>query len=726
MRLAGETWLGPSWALKPFFGGTALAQLFASADLAGPREGGAAANGSRSGGNSRDDDGADVSFSGADLWLCARARLAGRMALQPATAAVHVAGNASLVTVADAAIVQRAERRYNRGQGSQRGGDESGGDRRDTAAVLWNAGTLEVSEGVHLSVSGGLVQIASGRMRLPLPPPLVRDGAETEPSGRAPLTVEWGTTQLAGVMNVFEPQSFNGGGDGGGGGVRLHERWAMATSGAGGRTAAADVNVNGLAPLGPAGVKMDMKLHPREILAMTGCGGSTGNDRAAAACSAGAVAGWALVFEAVFIECAFMLHYGNVSTAGGPCQACLANTECAWCVRDMQGEGGGGLISGSGGDDGSCEPRSVRHMHGDGRCQSGGCCPQGCRGVGTCDSVTGRCRCRWFYTGGACSDISASGAAVLAGVAAVLVLAAAALLQTRYLRPRQRRATVRGTLQELRQGLLDAKPPAASDGDLAMGPAAAAAAAAAAGWKRLGSGRGGTVARRRGGGCKNFPYCRFSSLCRRDVLVPFGEISLGPNVGGGAVGAVFRASWRGAAVAVKMVRLPFHADAATAEAELERLKREAYLMSRLRHPNIVMMLAISFAQTPLLSGVAVVGGSAGYGAAGGSGGRGRALCIITEFMARGSLEDVITRGELDGAPYALLLRMALQAARGMLYLHTHAPPICHRDLKSSNLVVGLDWTVKITDFGMSRFVRAAVSAPATPAAVTAASAATAG
>lgn len=41
---------------------------------------------------------------------------------------------------------------------------------------------------------------------------------------------------------------------------------------------------------------------------------------------------------------------------------------------------------------------------------------------------------------------------------------------------------------------------------------------------------------------------------------------------------------------------------------------------------------------------------------------------------------------------------------GMLYLHSHQPPICHRDLKSSNLVVDDHWVVKVTDFGMSRIV----------------------
>ncbi|KAI3927520.1 hypothetical protein MKW92_045552, partial [Papaver armeniacum] len=42
-------------------------------------------------------------------------------------------------------------------------------------------------------------------------------------------------------------------------------------------------------------------------------------------------------------------------------------------------------------------------------------------------------------------------------------------------------------------------------------------------------------------------------------------------------------------------------------------------------------------------------------------------------------------------------------ARGMNYLHLCNPPIVHRDLKSSNLLVDKNWTVKVADFGLSKF-----------------------
>lgn len=47
------------------------------------------------------------------------------------------------------------------------------------------------------------------------------------------------------------------------------------------------------------------------------------------------------------------------------------------------------------------------------------------------------------------------------------------------------------------------------------------------------------------------------------------------------------------------------------------------------------------------------------------------------------------------------INMALDAAKGMLYLHMCQPPILHRDLKSANLLVSKHWKVKVPTGGMS-------------------------
>ena len=67
------------------------------------------------------------------------------------------------------------------------------------------------------------------------------------------------------------------------------------------------------------------------------------------------------------------------------------------------------------------------------------------------------------------------------------------------------------------------------------------------------------------------------------------------------------------------------------------------------------------------------------------------------------------RGNSDAAVAAELtwqrrLAMVADAAAGMLHLHTRTPPILHRDLKSPNLLVAGDWTVKVADMGLSKLM----------------------
>jgi serine/threonine protein kinase len=49
------------------------------------------------------------------------------------------------------------------------------------------------------------------------------------------------------------------------------------------------------------------------------------------------------------------------------------------------------------------------------------------------------------------------------------------------------------------------------------------------------------------------------------------------------------------------------------------------------------------------------------------------------------------------------LGIALGSAKGILYLHTEAhPPIFHRDIKASNILLDTDKTAKVADFGLSK------------------------
>ncbi|KAF7664699.1 hypothetical protein LDENG_00169060 [Lucifuga dentata] len=127
--------------------------------------------------------------------------------------------------------------------------------------------------------------------------------------------------------------------------------------------------------------------------------------------------------------------------------------------------------------------------------------------------------------------------------------------------------------------------------------------------------------------------------------------------------------------------------------------KEIRIMSRLRDPNIVRLLAVCVDTDP--------------------------LCMITEYMENGDLnqflchlrlkeavdEDNREKEEKDGktdmklntlslVSYSELIGMGVQVASGMKYLSSLN--FVHRDLATRNCLVGKNYTIKIADFGMSR------------------------
>lgn len=74
--------------------------------------------------------------------------------------------------------------------------------------------------------------------------------------------------------------------------------------------------------------------------------------------------------------------------------------------------------------------------------------------------------------------------------------------------------------------------------------------------------------------------------------------------------------------------------------------------------------------------------------------------LVQEFMLDGSLADWFKRP--TGLSMALSIRMCLDCARGMTYLHCRSPqPVIHRDLKPNNLMISGP-RLKIGDFGLSK------------------------
>jgi len=109
--------------------------------------------------------------------------------------------------------------------------------------------------------------------------------------------------------------------------------------------------------------------------------------------------------------------------------------------------------------------------------------------------------------------------------------------------------------------------------------------------------------------------------------------------------------------------------------DLKGFLHEIDIMSKLRHPNILLLLGACLAYPD--------------------------IAIIVEYISEGDVHDYLKR---EKRPWVQKLGMAVDAARGMAFLHLSNPPTLHQDLKSFNLLVESSGRVKVCDFGISQTI----------------------
>jgi serine/threonine protein kinase len=152
-------------------------------------------------------------------------------------------------------------------------------------------------------------------------------------------------------------------------------------------------------------------------------------------------------------------------------------------------------------------------------------------------------------------------------------------------------------------------------------------------------------------------------------MVAWKEVQLVRPIGKGTFGEVWEGRFRGNKVAVKKLT-------SLAVERHREFVQELKMMCDLRHPNVVLFMGACVEP--------------------------KHACIIMEYCERGSLFEVLhdTSQVID---YKMILRLLLQIAEALVYLHSNRPPILHRDLKSLNVLLDEHWGVKVADFSLTAF-----------------------
>ena len=157
------------------------------------------------------------------------------------------------------------------------------------------------------------------------------------------------------------------------------------------------------------------------------------------------------------------------------------------------------------------------------------------------------------------------------------------------------------------------------------------------------------------------------------------SLEIGKELGRGAYAVLHSGRLDGKEVAVKRIHGVF-LEAAREQGDLEEMlgdfRRECELLQKVDHPHVVEFQGAFYDETtdePIL-----------------------VMELMTESLRR-CLER--NRGQLTRQKQ---LEICISIARGLRFLHTHTPPIVHRDLTDNNILLNADGVVKIGDFSQSR------------------------
>ncbi|XP_068682356.1 uncharacterized protein [Montipora foliosa] len=172
------------------------------------------------------------------------------------------------------------------------------------------------------------------------------------------------------------------------------------------------------------------------------------------------------------------------------------------------------------------------------------------------------------------------------------------------------------------------------------------------------------------------------------------EIKLGDKIGEGSYGEVFKAVWCRKNVAAKRIRSVFFEgdyDGRIRAAFLKKYKSEWELLKGLNHPNIVQYYTVILPPVP------------------------ETPIIVTELLDCDLAKHIQRSESKPKVAFSNVVKIMLDIAEGLQYLHSLKDPIVHRDLASKNILLTKAMHAKIADLGLAKvFPHGAMFATAVP------------
>ena len=149
----------------------------------------------------------------------------------------------------------------------------------------------------------------------------------------------------------------------------------------------------------------------------------------------------------------------------------------------------------------------------------------------------------------------------------------------------------------------------------------------------------------------------------------------GVELGRGSYAAVYTVQYKGLTCAAKKLHQALYEQATGYAAR--RFQEECAILSRLRHPNIVLFLGVYHQPGSILP------------------------ALVMEYLPMTLAQCLDKYGVLPNEiGYSVLKDVGL----ALSYLHQHSPPVIHRDLSANNVLLTPGMTAKISDLGVAKIL----------------------